>query len=169
MIKTLKEKKHELVEKLGVHFENSEQLAPVAARILAYIILTGKAGVTFDDLVSDLCASKSTISSHLNHLQDIHKISYFTKMGDRKKYFVINSDSLIQSIDAMIGQWEMEKELHIEITDYKREINTLKSTSSELKFDLTYHHNYIKFLNLAMASMSELKFQVASMKTQTSS
>ncbi|MBP92991.1 MAG: transcriptional regulator, partial [Flavobacteriaceae bacterium] len=40
MIKTLKEKKHELVEKLGVHFENSEQLAPVAARILAYSILT---------------------------------------------------------------------------------------------------------------------------------
>ena len=33
-----------LVEKLGVHLENREQLAPVAARILAYIILTGKKG-----------------------------------------------------------------------------------------------------------------------------
>ena len=35
-----------LVEKLGVHLENREQLAPVAARILSYIILTGKKGTT---------------------------------------------------------------------------------------------------------------------------
>ncbi|WP_048331391.1 GbsR/MarR family transcriptional regulator, partial [Bizionia psychrotolerans] len=160
-------KKYQLVEKLGVHFENSEQMAPVAARIFAFIILTGKAGVTFDDLVYNLCASKSTISSHLNHLQDIHKISYFTKMGDRKKYFVINPDLLIQSIDGMISQWQSEKELHEEMTDYKLGINNLENTTSELKFDLTYHNNYIRFLNSAMASMTELKSNLASIKTQT--
>ncbi|GAL00549.1 hypothetical protein JCM19314_2157 [Nonlabens ulvanivorans] len=76
-----------LVEKLGVHLENREQLAPVAARILSYIILTGKKGSTFEDLVTILCASKSTISTHLNHLQDLNKIQYFTKVGDRKKVF----------------------------------------------------------------------------------
>ncbi|MEP3837557.1 MAG: transcriptional regulator, partial [Algibacter sp.] len=43
-----------LVEKLGVHLENREQIAPVAARILAYIILTGKSGATFEDMVSVL-------------------------------------------------------------------------------------------------------------------
>lgn len=169
MEKKLKEKKYQLVEKLGVHFEHSEQLAPVGARILAFIILTGKAGVTFDDLVSELCASKSTISTHLNHLQDVQKISYFTKQGDRKKYFIVNPDSLIQSIDAMVAQWVMEKELHEEITDYKSGINNLESTTTELKFDLTYHDNYIKFLNLAMTSMSELKDQVATLKTQMQS
>ncbi len=165
MEKELKEKKHQLVEKLGVHFEHSEQLAPVAARIFAFIILTGKAGVTFDDLVSDLCASKSTISTHLNHLQDLKKISYFTKQGDRKKYFVINPNLLVKTIDSMISQWHMEKELHEEITDYKLEINKLASTTLHNKFDLTYHDNYIKFLNLAMASMSELKSKVAVIKT----
>jgi Fic family protein len=65
-----------LVEKLGVHLENREQLAPVAARILSYIILTGKIGTTFEDMVKILCASKSTISTHLNHLQDLNKIVY---------------------------------------------------------------------------------------------
>lgn len=81
MEKELIVKKNQLVEKLGVNFEHSEQLAPVAARILAFIILTGKVGATFEDLVSNLCASKSTISTHLNHLQDLNKISYFTKMA----------------------------------------------------------------------------------------
>ncbi|TYB78613.1 GbsR/MarR family transcriptional regulator [Bizionia myxarmorum] len=165
MEKKLKEKKYQLVEKLGVHFEHTEQLAPVGARILAFIILTGKAGVTFEDLVTDLCASKSTISTHLNHLQDTHKISYFTKIGDRKKYFTVNADTLMQSIDDMVTKWELEKELHEEMTDYKIQINSLESTTPELKFDLTYHENYINYLNLAMASMSGLRSKVAAMKS----
>lgn len=167
MEEKLKEKKSELVEKLGVHFEHSEHLAPVAARILAFIILTGKFGVTFDDLVSDLCASKSTISTHLKHLQDLHKISYFTKQGDRKKYFVINSDIIIQSIEGMMQQWELEQSLHQEVSDYKLSINNLEATTANLKFDLTYHDNYIKFLNLARASMADLKSKIEAIQTQT--
>ena len=76
--------KMDLVEKLGVHLENREQLAPVASRILAYIILTGKKGATFEDMVTILRASKSTISTHLNHLQDLKKIVYFTKIFHHK-------------------------------------------------------------------------------------
>src|SRR5690606_23593601 len=97
----LKTKKFQLVEKLGVHFENTDHLAPVAARIMAYVILTGKTGTTFEDLVSDLCASKSTISTHLNHLQGLNKLTYFTKSGDRKKYFILNPDYILQSINNM--------------------------------------------------------------------
>lgn len=156
-----------LVEKLGIHLENRDQLAPVAARIMSYIILTGKKGTTFEEMVSILCASKSTISTHLNHLQDLNKITYFTKTGDRKKYFVINSDTLLQSINNMILEWESEKELHEEMTDYKIKINNLKTTTADLQFDLTYHETYINFLNLAITSMSELKTTVAAMKLQT--
>ena len=161
------EKKMSLVEKLGVHLENREKLAPVAARIMSYIILTGKKGTTFEEMVSILCASKSTISTHLNLLQDLNKITYFTKTGDRKKYFVINSDTLMQNIDHMILEWESEKVLHEEMTDYKLKINRLETTTTDLQFDLTYHNNYIKFLNLAMASMTQLKERVAAMKLQT--
>ena len=102
-----------LVEKLGVHLEAREQLAPVAARILAYIILTGKRGATFEDMVCILCASKSTISTHLNHLQDLNKIEYFTKTGDRKKYFIINKNTIIQHVDRMISHWDDERAIHL--------------------------------------------------------
>ncbi|MBP0902753.1 GbsR/MarR family transcriptional regulator [Mariniflexile gromovii] len=146
-----------LVEKLGVHLEKREQLAPVAARILSYIILTGKSGATFEDMVHILCASKSTISTHLNHLQDLNKIVYFTKTGDRKKYFVINRDMVLQHIDTMIEEWREVKELHLEIKAYKETINTHKVKNEDEKFDLNFHNDYIKFIDGATASIEELR------------
>ena len=148
--------KQALVEKLGVFIESKDQLAPVAARILSYIILTGKRGTTFEDLVTVLCASKSTISTHLNHLQDLKKIVYFTKAGDRKKYFIMNSDTIIQNIDAMVETWSSQKQLHIEIKEYKEAANS-KTTDEDSKFDLGFHDNYIQFLDEATKSILKLK------------
>ncbi len=151
--------KQSLVEKLGVLLESKEQLAPVEARILSYIILTGKAGTTFEDLVTHLCASKSTISTHLNHLQDLKKILYFTKPGDRKRYFIINQDNIIQSIDNMMESWLDQKELHLEIRAYKVNANSIVEEEAS-RFDLDFHDNYIKFLNEATKSISELRTKI---------
>jgi DNA-binding transcriptional regulator GbsR (MarR family) len=149
-----------LVEKLGVHLEKREQLAPVAARILSYIILTGKKGTTFEDMVSILFASKSTISTHLNHLQDLKKIQYFTKTGDRKKYFVINKDIIIQHVDQIISNWKEVRELHLEIKNYQENENNQKIENKEEKFDLNFHNEYIKFINEASASIKELRVKI---------
>ncbi len=157
--------KEDLVERLGVFMEQKEQLAPVAARILSYIILTGKAGTTFDDLVRDLCASKSTISTHLNHLADLKRILYFTKTGDRKKYYTINEDSIIQSIDAMTESWILQKELHLEIREYKEKTNQLKNDYTS-KFNLDFHDNYIKFLDEVTKAVSTLKSRILEKNTK---
>lgn len=156
MTKEICSKKMALVERLGVHLESKNNLAPVAARIMAYIILTGKRGTTFDEMVEVLCASKSTISTHLNHLQDLKKIEYFTKTGDRKKYFVVNKDSVLNHIDTMMDEWESVKALHLEMKAYKEAINE-NATEEDEKFDLTFHNNYLKFIASASASMKELK------------
>lgn len=153
-----------LVEKLGVHLEKREQLAPVAARILSFIILTGKTGTTFEDMVTILCASKSTISTHLNHLQDLNKIEYFTKTGDRKKYFVINKDSIVQHIDNLITEWQEVKKLHLEIKEYKNTINTKKIEIEDEKFDLSFHNDYIKFIDGATTSIEELRIKIIDKK-----
>ncbi|MFV9551694.1 GbsR/MarR family transcriptional regulator [Algibacter sp. PT7-4] len=157
-------KKMALVEKLGVHLENRENLAPVAARIMSFVILTGKKGTTFEEMVTILCASKSTISTHLNHLQDLNKIEYFTKTGDRKKYFVINKDSVIQHIDNLINEWHEVRQLHLEIKSYKETINTKKIENKEEKFDLNFHNDYIKFIDGATASIQELRTKIADKK-----
>ncbi|WP_418508699.1 GbsR/MarR family transcriptional regulator [Corallibacter sp.] len=155
-------RKCELVEKLGIFLEKKEQMAPVAARIFSYVILRGKQGTTFEDLVSNLCASKSTISTHLNHLQDLKKLSYFTKTGDRKKYFVINSDTMLQGISDMVEEWKSEKELHLEIKAYKEEAN--KTLEEENKFELGFHDSFIDFLEGAISSIIKLKETVINNK-----
>lgn len=151
--------KENLVERLGVFMEQKEHLAPVAARILSYIVLTGKIGTTFEDLVNDLCASKSTISTHLNHLSDLKRIVYFTKTGDRKKYYTINEDSIIQSIDTMMESWIIQKELHEEIKAYKNRVNE-QNPEVATKFTLNFHENYIQFLDEVTQSVSTLRSRI---------
>ncbi|HUH27784.1 transcriptional regulator [Gelidibacter sp.] len=165
MVSKIRNDKEDLVERLGVFMEKKEQLAPVAARILSYIILTGKSGTTFEDLVRDLCASKSTISTHLNHLTDLKRILYFTKTGDRKKYYIINEDSIVQSIDALTESWILQKELHLEIRDYKERTNQINSDYAS-KFNLDFHDNYIEFLDEVTKSVSTLKSKILEKNTK---
>jgi DNA-binding transcriptional regulator GbsR (MarR family) len=155
--------KQALVERLGVFMEQKEQLAPLAARILSYIVLTGKKGTTFEDLVRVLCASKSTISTHLNHLADLNRIVYFTKPGDRKKYYTINQDSILQSIDTMMALWIAQKELHLEIKDYKEKFNS-KASPEEPKLELDFHDSYIKFLEEVTQSVANLRSKIIEKK-----
>ncbi|MDO6595708.1 transcriptional regulator [Oceanihabitans sp. 2_MG-2023] len=164
MKKNLCQEKMNLVEKLGVHLEGREQLAPVASRILSYIILTGKRGATFEDMVTALCASKSTISTHLNHLQDLNKIEYFTKTGDRKKYFIINKNTIIQHVDRMISHWDEERAIHLEIKAYKEIQNEIKIDNNDEKFDLTFHNDYVKFVDEATVSVKELREKLINKK-----
>ncbi|WP_027127555.1 GbsR/MarR family transcriptional regulator [Gelidibacter mesophilus] len=165
MLSKIRNDKENLVERLGVFMEQKEQIAPVAARILAYIILTGKSGTTFEDLVNDLCASKSTISTHLNHLADLKRILYFTKTGDRKKYYTINEDSIIQNIDTMMESWIQQKELHLEIKAHKEKTNQLSDADGS-KFNLDFHDNYIEFLDEVTKSVSTLKSKILEKNTK---
>lgn len=150
--------RQDLIEKLGVHMEMKSNLAPVAARILAYMFLKGKSGTTFDELVNDLSASKSTVSTHLSHLSDLNKVQYFTKPGDRKKYYVINKNGIIQSFNEMISTWNSELELHQEIMDYKDMMND--KSDVEVHYDLDFHKDYIQFLQEAIKAISTIKTKI---------
>lgn len=84
----IKKEREEIIELYGNYFEKLYNISPLAARILGTLIIDGcKTGLTFESLVEKLSASKSSISTNLNLLLKMEKISYFTKTGDRKKYF----------------------------------------------------------------------------------
>lgn len=142
---------------MGVHIENKEQLAPLAARILATLVLKGKQGETFENLVSELNASKSTIFTHLTTLQASHRITYYTKPGDRKKYFILSPNALIQSMDETIQNWREEHEIHMEISDYKLKFNKGLPEDSDERFDIDFHNEYINYLEQATILMEKLR------------
>jgi len=150
--------RQDLIEKLGVHMEMKSNLAPVAARILAYMVLKGKSGTTFDEFVNDLGASKSTVSTHLTHLSDLNRIQYFTKSGDRKKYYVINKNGVIQNFNDMISTWNSELELHQEIMDYKDKMNDKQDV--DVHYDLDFHKDYMQFLQEAIKAISTIRTKI---------
>jgi DNA-binding transcriptional regulator GbsR (MarR family) len=75
----------ELIEKIGIYFEQGMQ--PAAARILALLIVSDDESYSFDNIRETLNLSKSATSNGINFLLSVRKIEYFTKSGDRKRYF----------------------------------------------------------------------------------
>ena len=159
MKEELEKQKEELIEQLGVQFEN-DNLAPLAARVMATLILNGKQGITFDKLVCSLNASKSTISTHLEHLQATNKVKYFTKTGDRKRYFIINPDLMLNVIDEMIAKWEAETLIHEKILAYKKKYNEVCIQDQEFKFDLEFQKDVLAFLSEATTAIQKLKTKI---------
>lgn len=158
--KELELRKKDLIEKLGVLLEKKHQLAPLAARIVSTLVMNGQMGVTFEELVNDLCASKSTISTHLENLRATRKIRYFTKPGDRKRYFVINPDLTLEMIDETVAAWKNEQDLQEEILQYKQQRNEIRKEKQEPLFDLEFHENLLIFLQESTAAITKLKAQI---------
>lgn len=145
-----------LIEELGVHLEK-DNLAPLAARILSTLILSGKKGVTFDELVSQLQAGKSTISTHLEHLQNTNRVKYFTRPGDRKRYFVIDPNLVLNVMNEMIDKWEKEKKLHIKIKDYKEQCNLEAEKTGDFQFDLEFQEDFLTYLEETSNAVKKFK------------
>lgn len=155
----LEERKSVLIEKLGVFFEKEHHLAPVAARIFSLIILSGKKGVTFEELVCRLKAGKSTVSTHLESLQSHNKIEYFTLVGDRKRYFIVNKDLMLNSLDELQKQWTEQKSLFQEVLSFKKVCMTA-DISGEENFDLQFQKDFIAYADDILQSISKLKSKV---------
>ena len=96
----------------------------------------------------------------MNHLHDLKKIVYFTKPGDRKKYFTINKDSICLSIDTLVESWSSEKELHLEIKTYKESINNSDTIEEDERFELDFHDDYIQFLQEVTKSVLKLRSKI---------
>lgn len=152
----LETEKKNLIEELGVHMEG-QNLAPLAARIMATLILTGKKGMTFDELVNNLQAGKSSISTHLDQLQLTNRVKYFTKPGDRKRYFIIDPNLILNIMEEMIVKWENEKLLHTRILDYKKKCNELCHESDGYEFDLEFQEDFLTFLEETSAAVKKFK------------
>lgn len=156
----LRREKMELIEQMGVLFEK-ENFAPLAARIFATIILTGKQGITFEELVNDLNTSKSTVSTHLENLQATNRVQYFTKPGDRKRYFSINPSLMLNVLDDMLIKWESQMTVHEKVLVYKKKHNELVKKENGILFDLEFQKDYLTFLSEATTSIQKLKQKIA--------
>jgi DNA-binding transcriptional regulator GbsR (MarR family) len=152
----IKKEREELIEMFGIHFEAQHHLSPLGGRILATLILDGcKAGITFEDLVESMGASKSSISTNLNLLLKIGKITYYTLPGDRKKYFKPSPFS--ERLDNYLKMIAFEKEIIDRMISYRE--RTKSSPEEQLNFEnvRAYKEHVLEIEQLLMKTISTFK------------
>jgi DNA-binding transcriptional regulator GbsR (MarR family) len=110
------------VEEIGITIENMG-MPPMQSRILGLLILRMPEGVSFDEIVEFLGASKSTVSSALKIFMQMKQISYYTKPGDRKRYFKIPFSSFwLADLEAKIKSFEQIHQILDMIKNFKEDL-----------------------------------------------
>lgn len=127
--------KDELIETLGVHLEVENNLPPLAARIYAILVLTNEDGLTFDDCLEKRGASKSSVSTSLNLLLNMNIVTYFTKPGDRRRYFTLaeRKTFFLSKLEESLKRIEKEKEIFALVQNYFKTNNPKKYEESKAK------------------------------------
>lgn len=125
MIQISQDKK-ELIEELGIMLEERTALSPLAARIYATLILSSKEGLSFEEIISITQASKSSVSSNLNVLVQLHYIEYYTKSGDRKRYFRTSRFYVLNTMEQHRHLIEKELEIVQKINSFNKAHNPEK-------------------------------------------
>ena len=75
----------ELIEFIGRNSEKDEGIQPVAARIMALLMVMDKEEYLFDEIVTEMQISKGAVSTSLKNLELRGIVEYVTHPGDRKK------------------------------------------------------------------------------------
>lgn len=139
--------------------EEEYKLPPLAARIYAVLILTAEEGLTFEDCIEKLGASKSSTSTSLNLLLSMGIISYFTKHGDRRRYFTATKrkNFFLTKLQENLKRLEAERNIITLMMDYFSSCNPKKIEEGKDKIEV-----YLDYVN---QNKSLLKGSIKKFKT----
>lgn len=121
------------------------------------LILSEQEGISFDEFVEGLDSSKSSVSTNLQLLQISGRIVYFTKPGDRKRYFKISPYDLVEQLEKKIEQWETEKKLHLKIYGFKKKMYLKNDTYDENMPGLKYTKDYAALIDGLIQNLKKLQ------------
>lgn len=120
-------------------------LPPLASKIYSYLIFDfEKVGITFDELVEVLSASKSSVSTNISFLIHSHLIIDINKMDERKRYFIINDNYKKIRFEKIVKKMQDELQL----------IEDLKNFSNRKEHDLKTE-NYKSLLKKNILNIQE--------------
>lgn len=130
----------DLFQDCCAHHELVHQFSPLTAQIYTYIMFNNnRDGVTFDELVEKLHASKSSVSTSLNLLISNKQIEHFNKIDERKRYFRLNPDYMILRLEIIKNVLEKEHALCLKMRKFVN-AGLLKSDECTDKMELYTNH-----------------------------
>ncbi|MFD0700583.1 transcriptional regulator [Myroides pelagicus] len=146
----------DLFQDYCAHHELVYHFSPLTAQIYTYIMFNNnRDGVTFDELVEKLSASKSSVSTSLNLLISNNQIEHFNKIDERKRFFRLNSNFLTIRLQLIRDLLEREYNLNLRMEDFL-ESGELNAQNCEQKMKLYLDHLY-KSKNQLTDTIEKLK------------
>jgi len=125
-MKKISKEQSELVEEIGLVIEERADLSPLAARIYATLILASDDGLTFEDITEAHQASKSSVSNNLNVLVKLKYAEYYTKSGERKRYFKASKFYVKTAMEKYNELFEKEVDIVSKINKFNKQNNPEK-------------------------------------------
>ncbi|ALR30279.1 transcriptional regulator [Chryseobacterium sp. IHB B 17019] len=96
-------------------------LPPLASKIYAYLLFDyEKVGITFDEFVEVLSASKSSVSTSISLLLNAELIVDHNKMDERKRYFFINDEYKKIRFEKIVQKMQAELKLLDDLDQFKK-------------------------------------------------
>jgi len=118
--------KKQLIEEVGIMLEERSGLSPLAARIYATLILSSHDGLSFGKIIQITQASKSSVSCNLNVLVQLHYEEYYTKPGDRTRYFRTSQFYIKNTMEQQVHLIDKELEIVKKINAFNKDHNPEK-------------------------------------------
>lgn len=115
-----------LVEELGLFFQVRHKLPPLAARIYSILVLTSSDGYTFEELMEITKNSKSSVSTNLNLLVSLKFADYYTRTGNRKRYFRSSGSYIKNMLQERIESVTTELRIAEKVNSFNKKNNPVK-------------------------------------------
>lgn len=94
---------------------------PLASKIYTYLLFDyEKVGITFDEFVEVLSASKSSVSTSISLLLKAQLIVDHNKMDERKRYFFINDEYKKIRFEKIVQKMQDELKLLDDLDQFKK-------------------------------------------------
>lgn len=126
-----KKEQEQLIEVIGLGIEERLNLSPIASRIYSLLILSSYDGLTFEEIRDVIQASKSSTSININVLSQLDYINFYTKPGDRKRYFKLTKYSSLISLEVSLQNIDKEMQIVESINQYNKKYYPEKFTDDE--------------------------------------
>jgi len=130
----------DLFQDFCAHHEVVYNFSPLTAQIYTYIMFNNnRDGVTFDELVERLNASKSSVSTSLNLLISNNQIEHFNKIDERKRFFRLNSNFITTRLELIKNMLDRESTLTLKLKGYVEE-GLVNTNNCQAKMKLYIEH-----------------------------
>ena len=152
----IKKEREELIEMFGIHFERFHNMPPLASRIFAMLILDCcRVGMTFEGILEYTGASKSSVSTNINLLLKLGKITYYTLPGDRKKYFKPSAFS--ERFSNYMKMIEIEKVILDRMLSYREKTASCAAELGDFEKVKVYKQHLLEMEELLTKTIDKFK------------